>query len=155
MWGFGFIKKAWNWLFSKPSSVEKEALMNIRIMHKKFERMKDKKSSKAERFIKDIINKKGLVYCKEYSFKDLIGTIKPLRFDFAVIYKDRLTLIEYQGSQHYIYPNTFHKRKEDFDLQQNRDKQKKQYCEKHGIKLLEISYLQEKIIEEILNEHFP
>ena len=47
---------------------------------------------------------------------------------------------EYQGYQHYIYPNIFHKTKEAFISQQYRDKLKKEYCKNNNIYLIEIPY---------------
>ena len=153
MWNLA--KNTWNLLFAKQTSTEKDAILNVKILYKKYGGNEKRKFSKPERMIYDILVKKGYPFCREYSFEDLIGTIKPLRFDFALVYKERLYLIEYQGSQHYIFPNTFHKNKEDFETQRRRDEQKKEYCKKHGIKLIQITYLQNNIIEELLNEHFP
>lgn len=63
-------------------------------------------------------------------------TGRPLELDG---YNPRLNLaFEYNGSQHYIYPNRFHKTREEFDSQLERDEFKKRRCEELGIKLITI-----------------
>ena len=46
------------------------------------------------------------------------------------------TAVEYNGRQHYEYPNDFHESKEDFDAQQRRDVAKKESCRIRGVKLI-------------------
>lgn len=54
-------------------------------------------------------------------------------------YNESLQLaIEYNGEQHDVWPNCFHRTKRDFDAQQKRDKLKRRLCEKHGVALLVI-----------------
>lgn len=48
--------------------------------------------------------------------------------------------IEYNGIQHYIYPNIFHKSREEFDKCVQRDKLKYQLAKENGIKLIVIPY---------------
>jgi len=48
--------------------------------------------------------------------------------------------VEYNGIQHYKYPNIYHKSKEDFEKQQYRDNLKKELCRKHNVTLLVIPY---------------
>lgn len=56
-------------------------------------------------------------------------------------YNDRLKVaFEYNGRQHYEFPNTFHKTKEDFDKQVKRDIFKERKCKEHGINLISIPY---------------
>jgi len=47
---------------------------------------------------------------------------------------------EYQGQQHYEYPNHFHKTKEQFEEQQYRDQIKRNLCKQNNITLIEIPY---------------
>lgn len=47
---------------------------------------------------------------------------------------------EYNGEQHYNFPNAFHETQEDHDAQVMRDKLKKKLCKQHGILLIEIPY---------------
>lgn len=48
--------------------------------------------------------------------------------------------IEYNGIQHYKFPNKFHKTKEEFEAQQYRDDLKEKICKKVGINLISIPY---------------
>lgn len=66
-------------------------------------------------------------------------------------YNDELKIaFEYNGYQHYIYPNYFHKTKEKFTIQQASDRYKKKYCEENNIKLIIIPYTETKI-EDFIN----
>ena len=47
---------------------------------------------------------------------------------------------EYNGEQHYKYPNTFHKSQEAFEAQVRRDEFKKKKCKEHGVLLIIIPY---------------
>lgn len=47
---------------------------------------------------------------------------------------------EYNGYQHYEWPNVFHKTIHKFIEQQNRDTLKKKICEDNGIILIEFPY---------------
>ncbi len=52
-------------------------------------------------------------------------------------YNEGLKLaLEYNGAQHYEYPNTFHKTKKEFSYQVRRDNYKKDLCKQNGILLL-------------------
>lgn len=98
--------------------------------------------------IEDILNMSGLPYQEQYSFTDLVSSSgHPLRFDFAVFDDDGQLdfLIQFQGIQHYQPKPKFGgmtglKRQQFFDMQ------KRQYCKKHGIKLVIIPYWDEQII---------
>lgn len=48
--------------------------------------------------------------------------------------------LEYNGIQHYVFPNKFHKTQEEFDAQRSRDKYKKEQCERSGIYLISVPY---------------
>ena len=82
---------------------------------------------------------------EEYSFPDLISNSgRPLRFDFAVFddNNDLDFLIEFQGIQHYQPKSAFGGisglRKQQFN-----DMKKREYCQKHNIKLVIIPYWDE------------
>lgn len=47
---------------------------------------------------------------------------------------------EYNGEQHYCFPNRWHKYKWEFDKQVDRDKLKDKLCKQHGILLIKIPY---------------
>jgi hypothetical protein len=51
------------------------------------------------------------------------------------------TGIEYDGIQHYQYPNRFHKTIQEFEAQQQRDKTKEELCHKNGVRLIRVPYI--------------
>ena len=106
------------------------------------------KSSRGEIKICDILDMAGLQYIEEYSFSDLVSSSgRPLRFDFAVLDDngDVDFLIEFQGIQHYEAKSKFGGAQGLYRQKYN-DTQKRLYCEKHGIPLVEITYWDEHIM---------
>ena len=100
------------------------------------------RASRGEIKIEEILEMSGLVYEEEYSFPDLISSGgRPLRFDFAVFDDDGNLdfLIEYQGIQHYQAKSKFGGYS-GLRKQQYNDMQKREYCKKHNIILIEIPY---------------
>lgn len=73
------------------------------------------------------------------------------RSDFFVPSKN--LIIEYNGKQHYQPVGVFGGAKE-FHRQKKRDRNVRDYCKENNIKLLEISYLQYPIIEQLLDVVF-
>lgn len=101
--------------------------------------------------IQSILSELNIPYESEYSFNDLLGERKPLRFDFKIIYKNTLIMIEYDGAQHYrpAYWDT----EESFNLRKENDKSKDDYCNSHSIILWRIPYVydtREKIKQQLL-----
>lgn len=96
--------------------------------------------SKGEEEIVKILQKQNISFVKQYIFSDLRGKNEvPLRFDFAVFYKEKLfCLIEYQGLQH--YQNIYNLSEEDWKYSLKRDNMKKEYCQNNNIPLIEIKY---------------
>lgn len=92
-------------------------------------------TSRGEEKIKTIFNENDISYISQYGFDDLVDKSK-LRFDFAIFQNNKLfCLLEYQGSQH--YQNLEGKM---WNSPQEHDKMKRDYCKKHNIPLIEISY---------------
>jgi hypothetical protein len=96
----------------------------------------------------------GYKFQQEYTFPDLKDKFA-LRFDFAVTTEDGLVVVEYQGEQHY-WPVRFSGISEDHAermhlLTVKHDTMKREYCDKHGIKLVCISYIDKDIYQEILD----
>jgi len=58
--------------------------------------------------------------------------------------------IEYQGQQHYFYPNRFHKTYEDFLDQRRRDKIKRELLKKHGYRYLAWRYSEPLTIKHVV-----
>jgi hypothetical protein len=98
-----------------------------------------------------INSKTNIDYITQYSFDQLTGVHNGLlSYDFYLPYKN--LLIEYQGKQHEQYIKGFHKSMQDFKIQQEHDKRKREYAKDHNIGLLEIWYWDYENIEKIL-EH--
>lgn len=98
-----------------------------------------------ERETRRILMRYGYEIETQYSFDDLRGYCStPLRFDFAVKDGDSITLIECQGRQHREVVDFGGEGEEwamlVFEKQQAYDSMKRQYCKRHGYKLVEIWY---------------
>lgn len=106
--------------------------------------------SKGEYFISIYLNKINLKYDSQVSYEDLIGTGgKKLSYDFYI--PDYNLLIEFQGDQHKRpcrFPNCDNEQQ--FKIQQEHDKRKREYAKEHNIELLEIWYYDYDNIENIL-----
>ena len=107
------------------------------------------RSSRGEIKIVDILTFAGLTFKEEYSFPDLVSSSgRPLRFDFAVFDDngDLDFLIEYQGIQHYEPKSKFGGAKGLYQQKFN-DTKKREYCLKHGYKLICIPYWDENRLD--------
>lgn len=105
-------------------------------------------SSRGEIKIHTILADAGIKFIEEYIIDGLSSDNgRPLRFDFAVFDDDNnlICLIEYQGKQHYE-PSTKFGGKKGFYQQQYNDNKKRRYCAFHNIKLIEIPYTDEYLI---------
>ena len=102
-----------------------------------------------ENEIKKELDKNKISYKTQYTFVDLIGISKPLKFDFAIFQEDNLIcLIEYNGIQHYIDKGEFGKFQREVS-----DIKKKNYCKTHQIPLIILNkenYNSDFLINEIL-----
>lgn len=105
-----------------------------------------------EAMISSVLNKNNIFYEREYV---VYFNAHQHRFDFFVPkYK---TFIEYNGLQHYKSIEYFGGEKQ-FKKRQERDKEKQQYCDKKGYKLLIFSYQSkyeeiEKRISSMFNDY--
>ena len=118
------------------------------------------KESHGERNIREYLRKNNIDFIPQKEFSNLLGTgkkrNKPLSYDFYIPFKN--LLIEFQGEQHYR-PVDFNGKgmkqaEKNFKKQQEYDKRKREYAQQNNIPLLEITYLEEDKIEEILDEIF-
>ena len=98
--------------------------------------------------IHEILEESGLNFEEEYIFPELKSNNgRPLRFDFAVFDDDGNLdfLIEYQGSQHYQASSKFGGKKGLYQQQFN-DNKKRRFCALNDIKLIEIPYTEENLV---------
>lgn len=106
------------------------------------------KASRGEIRIAEILEANGIDFQEEYEFPGLKAPSgRALRFDFAVFDDDGNVdfLIEYQGKQHYEPVSKFGGVR-GFYQQKYNDNQKRRYCALKGIKLIEIPYWDEGLV---------
>ena len=109
--------------------------------------------SNGEYYVQQYFKKNNIEYDTQITFPGLIGLGgKLLRFDFGIKNnnKDIITLIEFQGEQHY-HPIEHFGGEAQFKIQQEHDNRKRQWCKEHNIKLIEIPY-NYKNLDDYLNE---
>jgi hypothetical protein len=105
--------------------------------------------SKGEKVIKDNLDLKNFYYIPQKTFEGLLGIGKGLlSYDYFLPHYN--LLIEYQGEYH--DGTARNQTEKQFKKQQEHDKRKKEYAQKHNIKLLEIWYWDFDRIEEILEK---
>ena len=109
-------------------------------------------NSKGEQKIQTVLLENNIMFETQKTFQDLRSDKNyPLFFDFYLT--DYNILIEYQGIQHYICTNTWWNTKDNFESLQKRDNLKRDYCQSHNIRLIEIPYTDfDKINWEYLRE---
>lgn len=105
------------------------------------------KYSKGERAIEQFLIVRDISYIPQFKFEDL----SKLKFDFYL--PELNTLIEYDGEQHTIFPNQFHRDISDFRRQQKRDELKNEYARERNIILIRIPFFEFKNINFILEEN--
>ena len=106
------------------------------------------RASRGEIKIEEILTMNEIPFQMEYTFPGLASPNgKLLRFDFAIFDDDGNLefLIEYQGKQHYQAVSKFGGNK-GFYQQKYNDTQKRTFCMKNNIKLIEIPYYEENLI---------
>jgi hypothetical protein len=107
--------------------------------------------SRGERFVADYLTSRGIIFERQYKFKDCVNH-KELPFDFAVLDSEGalLCLIEYDGIQHFK-PFKHFGGVAKFKKTQKNDRIKNKYCSDNNIRLLRIPYTKtsDEIIEEI------
>lgn len=103
-----------------------------------------------EKKISQMLSKNNIEFAKQYTFSDLKGVNGgALRFDFAIFYNGQLShLIEFNGKQH--YEKDTGKWAESFEVRQQNDKIKQEYCNLHNIQLRIIKYDQKYELKDLL-----
>lgn len=102
--------------------------------------------SLGEKRIKEFLIQNNISFLQE----KILNDNSRQRFDFFL--PNYNLAIEYNGRQHYEFVKFFHKNEEGFKQSIQRDKKKKEYCDKNNIELLIISYQEDKDIEKILSQ---
>lgn len=103
--------------------------------------------SHGERSIKHFLDSHSISYVSQKKFPGLIGVNGgDLSYDFYIVESN--TLIEYQGEFHdgTAYQQTL----EEYEIQKEHDRRKRNYAQKNGYQLIEIWYHDYDIIDEIL-----
>lgn len=104
-------------------------------------------NSKGEQKVKSILDSLKINYLSQYAFEDC-KNINALYFDFYL--PDNNCCIEYDGIQHFEKTHFSH---DSFEIRQERDEMKNQYCKRNGITLIRIPYWDfDKVNEEYLLE---
>lgn len=106
------------------------------------------RSSRGEIKIATILERNNINFIEEYSFPGLVSENgRALRFDFAIFDDDNELdfLIEYQGRQHYEAVSKFGGKRGLYQQQHN-DNMKRRYCMLNNIKLIEIPYTEEHLV---------
>ena len=101
--------------------------------------------SQGEKQIKDFLDKYNIQYKQEFIFKKL----EKKRFDFYL--PKNKTVIEFDGKQHFEAVEYFGGA-ENLRKQQERDKQKDEFCTRNNIKVLRIPYTEQNNINKILSD---
>ena len=111
--------------------------------------------SKGELAIKEILIKNNINFCEQFTFNDLKGDKRVLKFDFGIFNeKNELSyLIEYNGIQHYEPIEHFGGISK-FQKQQRYDLRKQEYCSIKNIPLITINYDQEITEETIIRKEY-
>lgn len=100
--------------------------------------------------IEKYLIKENIKFYSQYTFNSLTGVGgRQLSYDFYL--PDYNLLIEYQGEQHYRPIDRFGGIQQ-FEIQEEHDRRKKDYAIENKINLLEISYSNFNNIEQILNK---
>lgn len=111
--------------------------------------------SKGEQLIENWLISNRYSFEKQYRISEC-RNIRPLPFDFKVNITDkRFILIEYDGRQHFDkdFRNGKKKKKDTLEEIQKRDKIKDDFCKKHNIPLLRISYTEKENTIKILKNY--
>lgn len=109
--------------------------------------------SKGELIIASLLKEANINFEQQKSFKDckFPNSNYYAKFDF---YVNNQYIIEYDGEQHYYYKNNPHtwNNKTNFEIVQQHDKYKNNWCKEHQIPIIRIPYfkLQEITINDLL-----
>ena len=106
----------------------------------------ERNKSKGCKVIEQFLEENQILFEREKKYDDCIGRKKKLPFDYFLPIQN--ILIEFDGEQH--CKKKFKMSDKDFEELQKNDKIKNEYCKKHNINLIRISYLDFDNIDDIL-----
>ena len=111
------------------------------------------KISKGEEVVKKVLEENNISFRTQVTFSDLVSKRNGhLKFDFGIYEKGQLIcLIEYDGEQHTIRKPGRFGGHDDFDIVQENDNQKNEYCRNKKIPLIRIPYTRKHITLDMLN----
>ena len=110
-----------------------------------------KKESEGEAKVEGTLKKLKIKFSRQKTFRDLKDK-SFLRFDFFAKDKGIKFAVEFDGEQHFRYIQIFHRTPQGFEDQKRRDRIKNEWCRKHKIPLLRISYRDKDRVQEIVEE---
>lgn len=109
-------------------------------------------ASHGEKRISMFLKNNSISTCAQKKYKDLLG-VKGGELSYDFYLPNYNLLIEYQGSQHESPKGGVFGGEEQFEIQQEHDRRKREYAKSHNINLLEIWYYDYDNIEQILTEY--
>ena len=113
--------------------------------------------SLGEYAIYTFLSKHDIEFEQEKTFNDLLSSKgRKLRYDFAVHHKDSITLIEFDGKQHFqkVRWQKNETEQDHFNYIVECDQKKDEYADQNNYQLIRIKYTDIKIVENILTSTF-
>lgn len=130
-------KRCGNFFITQGTFIRREEVHSCGCLH-----------SLNESNIQKMLEENNIEYATQYTFPDLKGDERALRFDFAIFNHNKLShLIEYNGKQHYEQPKG---NWGSIEKIQKYDNLKKEYCKKNNIPLIIIKYDENYSIKDLL-----
>lgn len=112
------------------------------------------RESHGEKKIRVYLENRQMKFRSQWRFDS--DPVRKMKFDFVVVFKGSVYVIEYQGRQHYT-PHSFSSDKSEETMKKNlvtvvkRDKIKRKWCEGKKLKFLAIPYWEKDNIDQILD----
>ena len=98
----------------------------------------DATSSASELRFKDALKDIGCVFQSGVRPEWLVNEVTKCTMELDLFDEGRKLAVEYDGPQHYEFPNGYHKSEAEFHAQQHRDRQKDATCAQLGVTLLRV-----------------
>lgn len=114
------------------------------------------RESKGERKCRKTIEELFRVNFARQRPNNLINPLTGRRLELDCFNSSLSLAVEYNGVQHYKWPNFFHKTKDEFIQQIGRDRFKRDFCDKNGIYLIVVPYtVKESDIKQFILSKLP